>query len=208
MRHAGERVKNAKLTKFRLVVDLVDATLCDWIATDASQKHASASDNRTRAPLGRRSLEPTADRTRGVGRRNRWTLVSVVAGLVALVAVSVYLPFGDPGPTSEPAADLTQVEPQTPAMGSTNLGVREAALLNQAGAAYGTLARSAAGAIEEFAWIMIPGRPMSPADAENDPAEGRWIDGLQHQLQPIGKSLGDAFDFLWEVGRPPDDTRT
>ncbi len=48
---------------------------------------------------------------------------------------------------------------------------------------------------------------MSPADPRPGEREG-WIDGLQHQLKPIGRSLDHAFDFLWEAGQSADGRKT
>lgn len=82
---------------------------------------------------------------------------------------------------------------------------------DQADVAYGPLARTAAGAIEEFAWMMLPARPMpvGPNDTDEESGSPRsLLEGWQRQLRPIGQSVGDTFDFLREVGRAPDDRRT
>ena len=83
----------------------------------------------------------------------------------------------------------------------------------QPGTAYYDLAQKAAGALGEAVVYVWPGRqpPMpAPNPADDEPADGSpdWINGLQHQLQPIGRSLGDAFDFLWQAGASADSSRT
>lgn len=83
---------------------------------------------------------------------------------------------------------------------------------------YGTLARSAIGVWEDFAWSIVPGRsapPAAPRSADGHESTGAarsidsegWFDGLGHQLKPIGRGVGDAFDFLWQAGQL-DNSRT
>jgi hypothetical protein len=75
---------------------------------------------------------------------------------------------------------------------------------------YYDLAQKAAGALGEVAVYVMPGSsppPMAPSDAGPEGAAG-WIDGVKHQLQPIGRSLDDAFDFLWEAGQSADSSKT
>jgi hypothetical protein len=73
------------------------------------------------------------------------------------------------------------------------------------GDAYYDLARKAAGALSMATVSLIPGAPPHTPSSEPRPesADG-WIDGLQHQLRPIGQSVGDAFDFLWQAGQSAD----
>ncbi len=77
-------------------------------------------------------------------------------------------------------------------------------------APYYDLAWKAAGALGEVTAFVIPGSPpppMSPSDPRSGDREG-WIDGLQHRLKPIGRSLDHAFDFLWEAGQSADGSNT
>ena len=62
---------------------------------------------------------------------------------------------------------------------------------------------------EEFI-VVMPGASRSPMSPSDSLAErtGGWIDGLQHQLKPIGRSLDHAFDFLWEAGQSADSSKT
>lgn len=76
-------------------------------------------------------------------------------------------------------------------------------------AGYFALAQEAAGALGDAVASVVPRStpPMPPA--EPAPAESAgWIDGLEHQLKPIGRSLGNAFDFLWQAGEAADGSRT
>jgi len=81
---------------------------------------------------------------------------------------------------------------------------------DQAEAPYYDLAQKAAGALGEVTAYVMPGsppRPMPPSHPRPDGA-GAWIDGLRHQLKPIGRSLDHAFDFLWEAGQSADSSKT
>jgi hypothetical protein len=82
-------------------------------------------------------------------------------------------------------------------------------VLDQAQVAYHDLAQKAAGALDEVAMFV---RPLSQEDmpiSEQRSEKGTgWIDGLQHQLKPIGRSLDDAFDFLWQAGQSADPSKT
>lgn len=75
-------------------------------------------------------------------------------------------------------------------------------------AAYYDLAQKAAGALGEVSIFVIPRATPSP---DPDPATSEnagWIDGLRLQLKPVGRSLGDAFDFLWQAGQSADKSHT
>jgi hypothetical protein len=83
---------------------------------------------------------------------------------------------------------------------------RAAALPEAARDVYYDLAQKAAGAIGEVTVFVMPGsspQMMAPTDHRPE-ARTDWIGGLQHQLQPIGRSLDDAFDFLWQAGEAAD----
>jgi hypothetical protein len=78
-------------------------------------------------------------------------------------------------------------------------------------APYSTLVQMARSAFSEATVLilpdataarMLPREAPSPADGSTEP-DG-WIDGLQQQLRPVGRSLGNAFDFLWQAGQSVD----
>jgi hypothetical protein len=77
-------------------------------------------------------------------------------------------------------------------------------------APYYDLAQKAAGALGEMTVFVTSGSAaakMPPPGAIPEETTG-WIDGLQHQLRPIGRSLDDAFDFLWQAGQSADSSKT
>ena len=77
------------------------------------------------------------------------------------------------------------------------------------GAAYYDLAQKAAGALDDVsAFVMTGTAALTPASEAGAQEAGGWIDGLQHQLQPIGRSLDDAFDFLWQAGQSADSSQS
>ena len=82
-------------------------------------------------------------------------------------------------------------------------------VLDQAQVAYHDLAQKAAGALDEVAMFVRPLSQGNTPDSEPRSEKGTgWIDGLQHQLKPIGRSLDDAFDFLWQAGQLADPSKT
>lgn len=141
--------------------------------------------------------------------RYRWGFLGVAASIAALLAVGLLKPVDD-GETvvgrssalPQATVDIAKRGPAVPEAADRE----DVALLNQAGAAYGTLAKSAVGALEEFALIVIPIRlsEASPQHREDD----HWIDGLQQQLRPLQEGLGEAWDFLREVDETPAGSRT
>ena len=174
-------------------VDLVDATLSAHFASQAAPQAIES------IP----AVRPAAPRSRPAAA------IAALASLAALVVVSVLLARRDASAPPSIAVTRTTEGHTGPAVDPASEDREERpVLLDQADATYGNLARTAAGAIEEFAWMMKPAPAIPPA-ADEAPATPRsWIDGMQRQLRPIGRSVGDTFDFLWEVGRPPDDNRT
>lgn len=72
---------------------------------------------------------------------------------------------------------------------------------------YLDLAEQAAGALGEATAFVMPGASSDMSNSRHSQeSAGEWIDGLQHQLRPIGRSLEDAFDFLWQAGESADRT--
>jgi hypothetical protein len=197
-------------------VDLVDAVIA---------AHALSSADLSRAELSHENLAPTtlsdrptappcsapASAPRGASARTpaRQPRYFLAASLVAVLAGAACLVLNNPLRHSEPEGSIANRTPVgEPSTKAVAFGENEVALVNQATAAYDSLAQSAAGALEEFASIVIPARDAAPVAPRKPEENERWIDGLQDQLRPIGESLGDAFDFLWEAGQAPENSRT
>jgi hypothetical protein len=71
---------------------------------------------------------------------------------------------------------------------------------------YVGLVQLAAGAWDEVTLLVRPERKTTqqPEATSRSAATEGWIDGLQHQLTPIGRGLDNAFDFLWQAGQAGD----
>jgi hypothetical protein len=73
---------------------------------------------------------------------------------------------------------------------------------------YVALGKQATGVL---AGLFVPGgndpQPM-PGSPSDGAAAASWLDGLHSQWQPVGESLGNAFDFLWQAGDAHDSART
>lgn len=68
--------------------------------------------------------------------------------------------------------------------------------------AYGPVARRAAGAVGQVFTLIGPSPPAGEIGGQ-DPGNSqqqRLLTGLQQQFQPIGRSVGEALDFLWMAG--------
>jgi hypothetical protein len=154
--------------------------------------------------------------SRVIRRRGLWlavgslTAIAVFALLVPWLARVVTQPV--PRPEVARARD-GRIEDSAIAARSEEQ-VKDSALepdpvLDQAQVAYHDLAQKAAGALDEVAMFV---RPLSPGNRPySEPGSQKgagWIDGLQHQLKPIGRSLDDAFDFLWQAGQSADPSKT
>jgi hypothetical protein len=144
--------------------------------------------------------------TASSSRHQRRAIYATLVALSSMLLLAVYLLSSNPeSPT------IVEKTPGLPREAPANKPPvdPELALLDQAGDAYGRLAKSAAGALEEFAVIVIPGAGGAvPTVRTSDSADEPLLEGLQQQLQPVGRSLGNALDFLWEVGSSPADSRT
>jgi hypothetical protein len=79
-------------------------------------------------------------------------------------------------------------------------------------APYSSLVQMATSALSEATVLILPGtagsqmpfRGPPPSDEAGSTEADGWIDDLQHQLRPVGRSLGNAFDFLWQAGQSVD----
>jgi hypothetical protein len=146
---------------------------------------------------------PMAKRNRSsLGRRRSW--LAIAAGVAAIVAVAVMLPTRQTPPET---SDVARIESPSPRETIRLSDVPHDATLQveRADAVYDALASTAAGALEEFAWIVVP---QPAADDQRNSSGEMWLDGLQRELRPIGQSLGDALDFLWEAGEGLENSRT
>lgn len=71
------------------------------------------------------------------------------------------------------------------------------------------LTQKAAGVLGEFTnFVMTGAGPMKNSSEPAGRGTAGWMDDLQHELEPIGRSLDDAFDFLWQAGRSADSPPT
>jgi hypothetical protein len=147
--------------------------------------------------------------------RSRRSLVAAALALTALVAVVSLAPalrdFSRPadsvviGPRANfgPAPQLSDRDVprnQNPLIARTDNARIEAP------APYSGLVQLAAGAWDEVTLLVTPeSKDTAPPD-HSPPSNTKdgWIDGLQHQLKPIGKGLDNAFDFLWQAGQSGD----
>jgi hypothetical protein len=161
--------------------------------------------------------------SRVVRRRAVWL---AMGSLVAIAAFALLVPgLGLVGPQSVPGPHMavkpagqnqdSAIAPRSDAIAArSNEQVKDGAdsvdpVLDQAQIAYRDLAQKAAGALDEVAMFVRPLSSESRARAEPGGEKGTgWIDGLQHQLKPIGRSLDDAFDFLWQAGESADPSKT
>jgi hypothetical protein len=147
--------------------------------------------------------------------RSRRVLAAVALSLTALVAVVSLSPLRRD--VSQPANSVVVNPPVTadntaqPTDG--NAASSQIPLIARADdihveqpAPYAGLVQLAAGAWDEVTLFIAP-ESKNPTLPENSPqAETKdgWIDGLQHQLKPMGRGLDNAFDFLWQAGQSGD----
>lgn len=197
-------------------VDLVDAVIAAHDLTRAEMPRGILSRGILAVtsvthpePVPQRSLPASATPGTSLPATKRQLRYLLTASVVAVLAGAAFLLLRNPLRTTEQEPSIaTHAQPDAPPAGTPAIGENEVALVHQATAAYDSLAQSAAGALEEFASIVIPARDAASAAPQKSAENDRWIDGLQDQLRPIGESLGDAFDFLWEAGQAPENSRT
>jgi hypothetical protein len=146
-------------------------------------------------------------------RRTGWLAAAAAVGLL-LIAAYFSRPGGDAprAITAEPApkapdvvADGSSLKDEG-AEAAAPVVDRAVALPEAARDVYYDLAQKAAGAFGEVTVFVMPESSppkMVPSDQRPE-GPGGWIGGLSHQLQPIGRSLDDAFDFLWQAGEAAD----
>jgi hypothetical protein len=156
---------------------------------------------------------PTAAR----GRRASW--LPAVAGLAALVFLAITIEMvRHHQPAALPVANDQRVRAippvsllrndlaAAPVPGANDDYDREMTPVAADLAPYSSLAQMATSALGQATVRILPGAAAAQPPAsktESTPADG-WIDGLQDQLKPVGRSLGNAFDFLWQAGQSVD----
>lgn len=159
-------------------------------------------------PLSAAVLQPAT----GILDRRRRSLIAAVAALSVLIAVVSLFPAlrnaGRPANSIAPT-DLSSTD--APRAATARRGRdQQIAHRQDVGVAeqspYAGLVQLAFGAWDEVSLLVNP-----QGDSSTDPQRPRpsdsgdgWIDGLQHQLKPIGRGLDNAFDFLWQAGESAD----
>lgn len=146
--------------------------------------------------------------------RRAWALA--VAGCAVLVAAALLGPMWLGNPRGGPIASQEQPDdkavssrPPVPGAAREPAGERSTPARDPLAAPYRDLAERAAGALGEATALIMPAsHPGMHRTRTEAGATSEWIDGLQHQLKPIGRSLEDAFDFLWQAGESADRPRT
>ena len=152
--------------------------------------------------------------------RRRPLLWFIAGSLVSVLAATVFLwqprrearPLRSEPQTAgipDPAASAPP-ERQTPDMSNPPVLRPTVIVTDTPRDAYSDLALKAAGALGEVTAYVMPAAPphrMSPPEVESG-TTGGWIDGVKNRLKPIGRSLDDAFDFLWEAGQSAEESKT
>lgn len=170
-------------------------------------------------------------RPRGAWHRGRMGNLPAIAGVAALLCVGMTIWLLREGPpAAQQAAILATAGNQGQAAADPATQKRERVASTSASAPggadepapgssappelapYSSLVQMATSALSEATVLLMPGTTGSRMPALEPPgrepgtaaeAEG-WIDGLQDQLRPVGRSLGNAFDFLWQAGQSMD----
>jgi hypothetical protein len=154
--------------------------------------------------------------SRVVRRRALWlaagSLAAIAAFALLVPRLTRVVPKSVPGPDVARARDGRTDDSAISARSDEQLKDSANTLdpvLDQAQVAYHDLAQKAAGALDEVAMFVRPLSSGTRLHSEPGADQGTgWIDGLQHQLKPIGRSLDDAFDFLWQAGESADPSKT
>jgi hypothetical protein len=213
--------------KYRLLADGVAAWREQVPEVDLTEAVISAFHAEANAPRGRDALAPVVmPRASTDSTRRRWETASprtVCMGLGSLVAILVVAmllrgpgdapPERDANPQVAAVPAATSIEPAAAVQGAPKEPAAEdrVPLSKPPQSAYYDLAQMAAGALGEMSTLVMPGAvpPRPPSEPRSDAsADTGWIDGLEHQLRPIGRSLDKAFDFLWQAGESADSSQT
>jgi len=131
-------------------------------------------------------IRPTKTAT---ASRSRRSLVAALAGLAALLFLTLLLPTGRDGDYSH-----LVVEHKSPVSSDAQVAL----LVRSAGTAWLSLAHQAAGDLGDAASLVLPVAKLPDATITTDtgPAPQSWSTGLD-TVRPIGESVGNAFRFLW-----------
>lgn len=139
--------------------------------------------------------------------RTRATLLASLAALVALVTLSAVPSFENP---AEIAARRNLSGSLVASRSGREIG--EGKTVNpvtlDGDSPYATLGKQAGGLL---AGLLVP--ETAPSATTSVPAapatrNDSWLGGLQNQWQPVGESLENALDFLWQAGDAHDSART
>lgn len=122
--------------------------------------------------------------------RSRRSLLAALAGLAALLFLTLMLPTGRDGDYAR-----LIVENKTPLSSEAQVAL----LVRSAGTAWLSLAHQAAGDLGDAASLVLPVAKLPDATTittDTEPAPQTWSNGLD-TVRPIGESVGSAFRFLW-----------
>ena len=147
-------------------------------------------------------------------RRRQRFLTMAITGVAALLIVVALIPvLRRDAPLNTPVARVPTVQGNSAISdadrsnedrGSTPQVVRRHAPQPETDRVpYYDLAQRAAGALGQMTMLVLPGETTPQNTAEEPPAEepAGWMDDFGQQLKPVGRSLGNAFDFLWQAGK-------
>lgn len=214
--------------------DLVESVIAarqiftDCCDSDENRDLAAVS----RALIESRSAQAAAAATHTAAQQSRRmpARLPVLASLAALLLVTIAVWFLREKPSTAPTA-ANQSSDGAPVATNRTEATDPSALNRLASASrmdgpgregsepqlapelapYSTLVQMARSAFSEATVLILPdamATRMAPREApspENGSTEpDGWIDGLQQQLRPVGRSLGNAFDFLWQAGQSVD----
>lgn len=161
------------------------------------------------APHAERALDSSGSSVsyRAAAARTRWTLVASLASLAAILIVSSVPSFDDPDELAARRARQS-VNLATHAAGRQHDQTMAPAAVATEELPYLTLGRQAG---EVLAGLFVPGSAstgrMTPEGGTAD-ENNSWLGGFQSQWEPVGESLGNALDFLWQAGDAHDSART
>jgi hypothetical protein len=185
---------------------------------DLAQEGTAPSETRVASPMATRRDRGAASGSAAALRRHSGSRLAVFIG-VALVFLALTIALlRDQRPAALPpvAHDPPQATSPLDSPRQSQLVVAPAGAVRDVGnrelspgapdlAPYSGLAQMATSALGQATALMLPrdSVPQMPGSAKSPEREG-WIDDLQDQLKPVGRGLGNAFDFLWQAGQSVD----
>jgi hypothetical protein len=143
-------------------------------------------------------------------QRRRRSLALAISGAAALVIVTALIPvLRRHGQSTVPVVQSAATQRDLAAQNGASipqLTRRDALQPESDRVPYYDLAQRAAGALDQMTMLVLPGEGTPQNAAPEPPAErpAGWIDDVEDQLKPVGRSLGNAFDFLWRAGESAD----